>query len=296
MHDLLLAQRSSFQDGDLEDIAKVAGLDVVAAMRSVQKHKHQQAIDEDVDLADDLDATGTPTFFVNGRKLVGAQPLETFVSVIDDQLAAAQAQLAHGVPPAKLYETLQKSAVGGVPEKVNVPPPSPTAPSRGPQDAKVVVQIWSDFQCPFCKRVEPTLAELDAAFPGKLRFVWHNHPLPFHPLAEPAAEAAMEAHAQKGDAGFWRMHDLLLQNPGGGGLDRPALEQYASSLGLDLGRFRTALDGSLHHAAIEADTRAAEAAGLTGTPGFAINGYKVSGAQPLVKFRRVVQRALTETK
>ena len=296
VHDLLLAQRSSFQDGDLEDIAKVAGLDVVAAMRSVQKHKHQQAIDEDVDLADDLDATGTPTFFVNGRKLVGAQPLETFVSVIDDQLAAAQAQLAHGVPPAKLYETLQKSAVGGVPEKVNVPPPSPTAPSRGPQDAKVVVQIWSDFQCPFCKRVEPTLAELDAAFPGKLRFVWHNHPLPFHPLAEPAAEAAMEAHAQKGDAGFWRMHDLLLQNPGGGGLDRPALEQYASSLGLDLGRFRTALDGSLHHAAIEADTRAAEAAGLTGTPGFAINGYKVSGAQPLVKFRRVVQRALTETK
>ena len=248
------------------------------------------------DLADDLDATGTPTFFVNGRKLVGAQPLEVFVGVIDDQLAATQALLARGVPPAKLYETLQKSAVGPVLERVSVPPPSPTAPSRGPRDARVVVQMWSDFQCPFCKRVEPTLAELDAAFPGKLRFVWHNHPLASHPLAEPAAEAALEAYAQKGDAGFWRMHDLLLQSPGNGGLERPALEQYASAIGLDLGRFRAALDGAVHHAAIEADARAAVAAGLTGTPGFAINGYKVAGAQPLVKLRKVVQRALDEAK
>ena len=295
-HALLLAQRSTFRDGDLESIAKAVGLDVDATMLHVGKHRHQQAIDDDADLADDLDATGTPTFFVNGRKLVGAQPLDAFVSVIDEQLAATQALLGRGVPPAKLYETLQKSAVGPVLERVSVPPPSPTAPSRGPRDARVVVQMWSDFQCPFCKRVEPTLAELDAVFPGKLRFVWHNHPLASHPLAEPAAEAAMEAHAQKGDAGFWRMHDLLLQSPGSGGLERPALEQYASSIGLDLGRFRAALDGSVHHAGIEADARAAVAAGLPGTPGFAINGYKVSGAQPLTKLKKVVRRALAEAR
>jgi len=296
VHDLLLAKRGSFQDGDLEAIAKEAGLNVDATTRAVQKRKFQTAIEDDADLADDLDATGTPTFFINGRKLVGAQPLDALAAVIDEQLAAAQARIAGGVPAAKVYEALQKTAVGVTLETIAVPPPAPTAPSHGPPDAKVVVQIWSDFQCPFCKRVEPTLAELDAAFPGKLRFVWHNHPLSFHPLAEPAAEAAMEAYAQKGDAGFWRMHDLLLQNPAGGGLERAALEQYASTLGLDLPRFRAALDGSLHHAGIDADSRVAEGAGLRGTPGVAINGYKVSGAQPLVKFRKIVQRALAEAK
>jgi protein-disulfide isomerase len=111
-----------------------------------------------------------------------------------------------------------------------------------------------------------------------------------------AAEATLEAFAQKGAAGFWKMHDLILDNQGGAGQGRAALEQYAATVGLDLPRFRAALDGSRHRAAIESDTRIAVAAGLGATPGFVINGYRVSGAQPLSRFKKVVRRALAEAK
>ncbi len=295
VHDLLLAQRGSLDDSDLAAVAAAAGLDVDAARRSFEKHGHRDAIEEDLDLADDLDATGTPTFFVNGRKVVGAQPFEVFQALIDEQLTAAQAVLDHGAAPQQLYEILQRGARSAPLETASVPAPTAASPSRGPQSAKVIVQIWSDFECPFCKRVEPTLAELEAAFPGRIRVVWHNRPLPFHPHAMRAAEAAMEAFAQKGAPGFWRMHDLILENQAGG-LERAALEQYAATVGLDLARFGAALDGGVHRAAIEADLKIGDAAGLAATPGFAINGYRVTGAQPLARFKKVVRRALAEAK
>lgn len=295
-HDLLLAKQGQLEDADLEGVAKAAGLDVPRALRSVAQHRHQAVVDEDMDLAEDVEATGTPTFFVNGRKLVGAQPFDVFQAVVDEQLAAADAALARGVAPAGLYESLQASAKVAPMETASVPEPTAASPSRGPLGAKVTVQVWSDFECPFCKRVEPTLSQLQAAFPGKIRVVWRNHPLAFHPHALPAAEAAMEAFAQKGAPAFWKMHDLILDNQGDAGQERAALEQYAATAGLDLPRFRAALDGGVHRAAILADVKIAERAGLTGTPGFVINGYRVSGAQPLSRFKRVVRRALAEAK
>src|SRR5262249_46475098 len=159
----------------------------------------------------------------------------------------------------------------------------------------VVVQMWSDYQCPHCKRVEPTLRELDAAFPGKIRFVWHNLPLGFHKNAEPAAEVAMEAFVEKGANGFWSMHDLLFsaqEQPGG--LERQGLLALGKQLGLDAGRLVAALDGGAHRRLIEADAKIAESVGITGTPGFVINNYKLSGAQPLSKFKKLVARALRD--
>jgi protein-disulfide isomerase len=294
-HDLLLAQRGHLEGSDLEQAAKAAGLDAAKAMQALARHDHAAAVARDVDLAEDVEATGTPTFFVNGRKLVGALPFDAFRAVVDAEIAQADAAVAAGAQPGSIYETLQQNAKLAPMESAVVPPPTPASPSRGPSGAKVVVQVWSDFECPFCKRVEPTLAELDAAFPGKLRFVWHNHPLPFHPHALPAAEAAMEAFAQKGAPAFWRMHDLILENQEAG-MDRVALERYATSLGLDLPRFRAALDGGVHRAAIEADAKVGQAAGLDATPGVMISGYRVSGAQPLSRFKRVVRRALAEAK
>jgi protein-disulfide isomerase len=310
VHDLLLAQRGRIDDAALAAVAKDAGLDVDRALRAVQKHAHQAAMDEDSDLAEEVQVTGTPTFFVNGRKVVGALPFDAFLPIVEEQLAAARATVARGVPAARVYEMLQQAARLAPLETTDVLGPPPSIPGRGPEGAKVVVQMWSDLECPFCKRVEPTLRDLEAAFPGRIRIVWHNHPLPIHPHAMQAAEAVMEAFAQKGAAGFWKMHDLVLENQGGAGQERAALEQYAATVGLDLARFRAALDGSVHRAAIEADGKAAEAAGLPATPGFAItagtqtpsansgsiHGYRVSGAQSLSRFRRVVRRALQEAK
>jgi protein-disulfide isomerase len=297
VHDLLLALGGRIGDEDLTAVAKEAGLKEDAALRAVTSHAHAQAIDDDVDLSDDTGGSGTPAFFINGRKLVGAQPLDRFVALVDEQIGVAEAALARGVPRERLYEELQAGAVVAVAaDTVVVPAPTPASPGRGAEGAKVVIQIWSDFECPFCLRVEPTLAELDAEFPGKIRVVWHNHPLPFHPHAEAAAEAGMEAYAQKGAAGFWQMHDLILGHQGDEGQARPALEQYASAVGLDLGRFRAALDSGTHRAQVASDVQIAERAGLNATPGFVINGYRLVGAQPLSRFKKVVRRALAEAK
>jgi protein-disulfide isomerase len=296
VHDLLLAQKGHFADADLEAVAKTAGLDAAKAMLHLASHANAATIDQDMDLAEDVTASGTPTFFVNGQKLVGALPLAAFTAVVDEQLRVAEAAIAHGTPASAVYEALQAGAKLAPLDTAAVPAPTPASPSRGDANAKVVVQIWSDLECPYCKRVEPTLAELEAAFPGKLRIVWHNHPLPFHSHAMAAAEAVMEAFAQKGAAGFWKMHDLVLENQGGAGQSRAALEQYAATVGLDLVRFRAALDGGVHRAAILADAKVGLDAGLDVTPGFVINGYRISGAQPTSRFKKVIRRALAEAK
>ena len=167
------------------------------------------------------------------------------------------------------------------------------APSLGSASAPVTIQLFSDFQCPFCARLKPTLESMLAAYPGRVRVVWRNYPLPFHPDARPAAEAALEAQAQGGDGLFWQMHEKLFENPRG--LDRPSLERYAQELGLDVARFRQALDDHRHAAAIDADIAAADATGLSmGTPTCFVNGRALQGAQPLDAFRAAVDRALAQ--
>ncbi len=83
------------------------------------------------------------------------------------------------------------------------------SPPKGPKDALVTVVMFSDFQCPFCKRIEPTFAQLEKEYGNKIRFVWKNQPLSFHNRAIPTAIAAWEVKKQKGDEGFWKMHDEL---------------------------------------------------------------------------------------
>jgi protein-disulfide isomerase len=297
VNDLLFDTGGKLEDRDLETIAQQSGLHVPSAMRAVAARKHSAKIEVDQELSDDLNARGTPHFFINGRRLAGAQPLEVFQRLIDAQLAEAQALLSKGVAAAAVYATLQKNAVGpALPPKVTVPAPTRDNPARGASRAKVTVQIFSDFQCPFCKVVEPTLTALDASFPGQIRFVWRNLPLPMHPQAQIAAEAALEAFKQKGATGFWQMHDRIFQNQTASGLDRAALGQHAAALNLDLARFTAALDGRVHSAAVESDKQIAELAGVHGTPGFVINGYFLSGAQPLAKFKKIVRLALSEAK
>jgi protein-disulfide isomerase len=294
VHDALFADQQHLEDADLAAAAVAAGLDAARAMKAVASHKHKDAINADQELADDVSANGTPHFFINGRRMVGAQPLEKFKAVIDEQLQKAEALVKSGTPADKVYDKIQATAVGPTPlEKKTVPPPTKDNPSRGPANAKVTVQFFGDFQCPFCKRVLPAVKEIEKAFPGKIRVVWRNLPLPMHKDAPLAAEAAMEAFQQKGSAGFWAMFELLFgAQVTPGGLERPALDGYAAQIGLDAARFARALDTRAHRALVEADAQIANDAGIRGTPSFIINGYFVSGAQPLSKFRKVVTLAL----
>ena len=283
-------------DADLLAYAGALGLDAARVSAAITGKKHHAVLEADQDLADDEEANGTPHFFINGRRLVGAHPFEKLKGTIDEELAKAEALVKGGVPAARVYERIQAAAAAPAPpERKTVPPPTRDNPSRGPAGAKVVVQLFGDFQCPFCKRVLPTVEELEKALPGKIRVVWRNRPLSVHPDAGLAAEAAMEAFEQRGDKGFWAMLALLYAAQGpAGALDRASLERYAVELGLDPARFARALDTHAHQAAIDADSKIADAAGISGTPAFVINGYLVIGAQSLAKFVRVAKRALAE--
>ncbi|MDI1447357.1 thioredoxin domain-containing protein [Polyangium sp. 6x1] len=294
-HDLLFAANGKLAPEDLEGIAKNLGIDVKKASDAIAKQKHKARIEQDLDLADDVQANGTPHFFINGRRLVGNQPIDKFKALIDEEMTKAEALVKKGTPAAKLYDTIIKDGKTTTFEKVKaVPAFTKDNPTKGPANAKVTIQIFSDFECPFCKRVEPTLAELDAAFPGKIRFVWRNKPLPFHKNAMPAALAAVEAYKQKGNEAFWKMHDAFFQDPTQ--LDRAGIERTAAALGLDVQKVLAAVDGQTHKALIDADIKAGEDAGITGTPGFLVNGYFVSGAQPLSKFKKAVNLALKDAK
>lgn len=294
-HARLFADQTQLDDAGLEASARALGLDVGRFSRALAEQKHLGAIDRDVELGDTVGVDGTPTVFINGRKLVGAQPREAFEALIEAELVATRELVAKGTPRTGIYEArIQNGKRADPPKKLVVPAPTRSNPTRGPDKAPVTVHIFSDFQCPFCKRAEVTLRELDAAFPGKLRFVWHNMPLSRHPEARGAAAASLEAFRQKGAKGFWALHErLFATDQEAADLNAAALRTHAIALGLDMARYDAALARGEHDAPIDEDLRLAETLGVDGTPAFVIGGYMVSGAQPLRVLRRAVNRALT---
>jgi protein-disulfide isomerase len=294
MHDRLLLQ--PIGERTFQDAAAAARLDWPSAEAAIKRRKYAREIDADSELAEAFGASGTPHFFINGRRLVGAQPIEDFQKIIDEEIVHAEALIAGGQRPAGLYESIvARGRPPEPPKRIEVSAPSPGAPSRGNARAKVVIQEFAGFQDPFSARVEATLEELLRSYGGRVRLVWRDKPLAFHRDGQLSAEAAAEAMAQKGPAAFWKFHNLLLsKQKEPDGLKQPALERYAAEQGLDVARFRDALATHRHAAAIAADIAAAESAGIGGTPSFAINGYLVTGAQNVRAFRRVIDRALAE--
>jgi protein-disulfide isomerase len=293
-HDRLFASQPKLEAADLEKIAAAMKLDVAKVKSAIKTHKYKAEIEADSDLGEDMQANGTPHFFINGKRLVGAVPFESFKAIIDPELANAKAQLAKGTPQAGLYDAIIKDGKGApAPEKKTISP-NAQAPMRGKSSAKVTIVEFADFQCPFCKRAEDdAVAEVKKNYGDKVKFVWRDLPLSFHPNAEPAAEAAREALAEKGQTGFWKMHDLLFANQTN--LDRASLDGYAKQIGLDMTKFAAAIDNHTHKADIDLDSKAASDAKISGTPSFLINGYFLSGAQPYSKFRKLIDRALSES-
>ena len=299
-HDRLFDAHPKLEDDDLFAIAKDMKLAMWGVKRAVSKSTHKKIVDQDMDLASDQNARGTPHFFINGRRLTGARPFAEFKRVIDEEIVKAKQLMADkGISRAKVYATIMKTAKGPPPpeKKLGVPKPTKKNPSRGVAWAPVTIQIFSEFQCPFCARARPTIEQITKEFKGRVRIVWRNLPLAFHKDARLAAVAAMEAHAQGGNKKFWKMYDLLFDNQKKpDGLKRAALIGYAQKLKLDIGRFEAALDDGRHDAVIDADLAVAKKAGIRGTPGFMINDFFVSGAQPIGKFRKVIKHALKHRK
>ncbi len=294
-HDALFESQPKLEEADLQAIATKIGVPWDGAKAAIDGEKYMDKIEADADLGADLEARGTPHFFINGRRLSGAQPFEKFKELIDEEMGKAKALVAKGTPRAKVYDEIMKNGKEPPPpEKKDVPPPDANAPWKGAANAKVIIQEWSDFQCPFCKRVEPTIQQVMKDFGTKVKFVWHDLPLPFHQDAPLASEACREAKAQKGKDGFWKCHEKLFEMQPN--IKRPDLEKMASEIGLDMTKFKAALDNRTHKEAVEKDAAIGNKAGVSGTPAFVINGYFISGAQPYSAFKKAITRALKEAK
>jgi protein-disulfide isomerase len=162
------------------------------------------------------------------------------------------------------------------------------APSRGPAAAPIVMIEFSDFQCPFCLRAHATVEQVLAKYGDRIHFVYRHFPLPSHPNARPAAEAAACA-ADQGK--FWPYHDRLFAQPPR--LSEGDLKKHAAELGLDTSRFDTCYDAHKFTAQIDADVKEAEEAGVNATPTFFINGRMLSGALPFEAFQRVIDDELS---
>ena len=302
MHDKMFANQKALTTDNLEAWAKELGLNAAKFKKALADDKYGKRIQEQQALASSLGARGTPAFFINGRNLRGAQPLPAFTAVIDEELAKAKALVAKGTAKAKVYETIiatgetgpKTAPAAAAPDanKVYDIPVAKNAPSKGAKNAKVVIQEFSDFQCPFCSRVNPSIAQVMTEYGDKVRIVWRDYPLPFHKDAGPAAQAAREVFAQKGDKAFWAYHDLLFQNQKA--LSRENLEKFAEQVGgINMKAFKAALDSGKHKAGVDADVAAVAKAGARiGTPSFFINGKLLQGAQPYPAFKAAIDAAL----
>ena len=162
------------------------------------------------------------------------------------------------------------------------------SPAKGPAAAPVEIVEFSDFQCPYCLAAHPTVKRVLDTYGDRIRFVYRHYPLPNHPNARPAAEAAQCANEQ---GRFWPYHDRLFENSSK--LADADLRQAAADLQLDTTRFNGCLETHKYKDAVDADIKAGQDAGVSGTPAFFINGRELTGAQPFEAFKRIIDEELS---
>ncbi|MCP4447615.1 MAG: DsbA family protein [Myxococcales bacterium] len=162
-----------------------------------------------------------------------------------------------------------------------------TGPAQGAESAKVTIVEFSDYQCHFCGKSEPTVHKLLEEYGDKIRLVYRDYPLPNHTDAPKAAEAA---HCAGKEGKFWEMHDALFANSGALGV--ADIKRYAVTLGLDSEQFAGCLDSGEMKPIVIASMEEGQKVGVNGTPAFFVNGRILSGAQPFERFKEVIDHEL----
>ncbi len=278
---------------DIEQVAERMGLDVSRFRTDMMSEAAAQALEADRHAAGLLGIGSTPHFVINGRHVRGALARDHWDQVIEAERDEAQALIDEGTPRSGIYERLMRDASerrakprqdGPDPSKRHAVPAGVGRPSLGPDDAPITVVEFSDFQCPFCARLAPTMHELVTRHPD-VRVVFRQLPLPNHPVARPAAAATLAAHRQ---GKFWDMHDALFAM--GGRIAADDLERIAEEIGLDMQQFEADRSSAEVEQLIAEDEALAGELGVRGTPGSFVNGMFVGGAQPAETFDEVIAR------
>ncbi len=264
------------------------------------------------DHADRIDGLERVNETLEQGLVAAAQENQTLRADLTATQALAEEGAADRKALEKRIETLEDALVR-VDEKLEAAPPPvapPAAPtvaagrpdpaeryrlpiggsaSRGPDDAKVTIVMVTDFQCPFCKRVQSALYSLEKTYGDDVRIVVKHNPLAFHKRARAAALAAEAARKQDK---FWEMHDLLYEN--NRALSDADLRRLAKKAGCDVGRFESDLERTDIARQIDDDIALARRVGARGTPSFFINGRYLAGAQPAAAFHKVVDEEIEE--
>ncbi len=227
-----------------------------------------------------------------GAFIAGCSVHTTDASATHPARAGAPSEATGVAPRPQAAQPADLAATRVDPRRV--PVPGPDSPSRGPANAPVTIQVFSDFECPFCAAAAPVLHELEAEFGGSVRIVFRNLPLPMHPHAALAAVTGLEVYAERGGAAFWRFHDAAFAAQRRG-LDEKVLEGLARDAGVDPQRYRDAVASHVREASINADIAAADAAGINGTPAFFVNSWFTIGVLPYPDMRAIVLQALKES-
>jgi protein-disulfide isomerase len=311
MHDKLFENQRQLQPADLERYAGELGLDVAQFKKDADELALSKFVDRNQAVSFALKATGTPAFFINGKALKGAQPFPGFQALIDEEIKAATDAGKQGDAWIQertrtnsaelvgfLYEGKEPPAVPAqnAPDAARQPPVDrsvykvtvrPNDPMKGNKNALVTLVEFSEFQCPFCSRINPTMKQIADAYGDKVRFVFKHNPLPFHKDAFPASETSLCAHEQ---GKFWEMHDKLFENQRA--LTAPDLEKYATEVGLDMAKYKKCAESHKFKTQIDEDMELATKVTARGTPNVFVNGRKLTGAKPFEEFKEVIDEEL----
>ena len=265
INDKLVAKKAKADGVTAEALLKKEVYDKVQMpSESEQKELYDQAVASGKELPPFAEIKDEIAQFMRSRKNENA--LKTYTDGL-----RAQAKVETSLPPL-LLPKIAVEAVG---------------PSKGEAAAPVTIVEFSDYECPFCGRVEPTVRNVIEEYKGKVRLVYREYPLSIHDHAQKASEAALCALDQ---GKYWEMHEKLFENQKS--LEVESLKGYAKALQLDSTKFDKCLDSGEKAKAVEASLKAGEDAGVNGTPAFFINGRPLFGAVPAERFKEVIDAEL----
>jgi len=273
-------RRHEITEAQLKKVVQDRLLTAEAASRKVTKDQ----ILSEIKPAEVTDADAE-AFYEKNKAQMPPRPKETLIPQIKAYLQQTGQQEAR----EKFMQTLEaKYKVDYLFEPLRVDVAAAGFPARGPASAPVTIVEFSDFQCPFCSRITPTLEQVVSKYGDKVRLVFRQFPLPMHANAAKAAESALCANEQ---GKFWAMHDAMFKDQAGLAVD--ALKAKAASIpGLDANAFNSCLDSGKETPAVQADEKAGNKAGVNGTPAMFVNGRFISGVVSADDLSKVIDEEL----
>jgi len=268
MHDLIFANQKSMARGDLDGFARQIGLDMQRFDSDLDASKYRDHIQADQDEGDRLNVTGTPTVFINGRRLVGAQQLTELVRLIADELKIA--------PPSNVMtgDSRVKPAL-----------------RLGGDEAPVTITWYADLDSPLSAQAEELVLSAFREHSADVQVAFRNRPLAMYPGSEMVHEAAMAAAAQ---GKFWEMERLLVARRAPA--VRADLLQYAAQVGLNVEDFVRALDERRYRSQVSDDLLEAQRLDVRGSPTFFVNATRVDGIPAPARFQELVQEEISRSR